>query len=352
MRKILVASTLSLALLTTPILTTTGYALTKEEQKLNELKQQEKDKRNQLDQLYPEYNNAKNELLNIEKQVVEKQEKINQLNMRIVQEEEELKKLQGVLNEKLVVLYTKGSTGYIKELLRSKTLKDFFTNLDMINVMVQHDNYFIKQVKSTKKQLEKDRLDKEKEIKSLQPLLTQAQQQYQKMEVEYNKIQSDIKKIEKEEQITEEAIKKAKEDLSAAANKRGDYKASGLFLWPTQGGKITSPYGPRSGRMHEGIDIGNDLGRPIYASDGGVVTRIKSDPNGYGMYIVISHGNGFSSLYAHMYSSTIKVNVGDKVYKGQVIAKIGNNGRSTGPHLHFEIMKNGANVDPLKYVRK
>jgi len=127
--------------------------------------------------------------------------------------------------------------------------------------------------------------------------------------------------------------------------------ATGSFMWPVQGGKVTSDYGYRFHpikkvyRHHDGIDIGQAAGAPILASDGGVVTESRKS-TGYGWIVVIDHGNGFSTLYAHMRPQDVKVQVGQKVGKGQPIALIGSNGWSTGPHLHFEVRKNGQLIDP------
>jgi len=138
----------------------------------------------------------------------------------------------------------------------------------------------------------------------------------------------------------------------------GDGIATGKFTWPLPAGHIiTSPFGWRNigrGReFHSGIDIagGSVMGKPIVAADGGTVKLANYNPNnssGYGMYIIIDHGGGFTTLYAHC--SAIKVNVGDKVTKGQEIALVGQTGDATGPHLHFEVRINGVAVNPLLYV--
>ncbi len=110
---------------------------------------------------------------------------------------------------------------------------------------------------------------------------------------------------------------------------------------------IYSDYGSRWGRMHYGIDLSTSSGTPIRAADGGTV--IMSGWNGnYGYCVKIDHGNGMVTVYAH--NSANYVSVGDKVYQGQTIAAVGNTGRSTGPHCHFEVLLNGRNVDPKIYV--
>lgn len=124
--------------------------------------------------------------------------------------------------------------------------------------------------------------------------------------------------------------------------------ATGVFAKPFSRGKFSSPFGRRWGRMHSGVDWSMPVGSPIKAADGGRVELSERD-GAYGYCIIINHGNGLKTLYAH--NSKLLVKPGDKVYKGQLIAKSGNTGRSTGPHLHFEVIKNGSHQNPLKYFK-
>lgn len=128
--------------------------------------------------------------------------------------------------------------------------------------------------------------------------------------------------------------------------KRPPTTGSGTFIKPTYG-TLTSRYGRRWNRNHQGIDIGGSYNSPIKAADGGVVTY-AGWMSGYGNFVIINHENGYQTAYGHCASLDVKV--GDRVAKGDVIAKMGNTGRSTGTHLHFEVRKNGEYVDPLKYV--
>ncbi len=124
---------------------------------------------------------------------------------------------------------------------------------------------------------------------------------------------------------------------------------SGKFKWPTSRGAVTSKFGKRWGRMHEGIDIGLPIGSQVKASDGGKVT-FSGYKNGYGLCLIINHGGGYSTLYAH--NSKLLVKSGESVFQGQAIAKSGNTGRSTGPHLHFEVQKNGVPQNPTKFLNR
>lgn len=150
------------------------------------------------------------------------------------------------------------------------------------------------------------------------------------------------KKIVKEEilkePVTEVIIQGSKEPPKTMA--------TGVLAMPTRG-RISSRYGMRNGRMHRGLDIASSSGTDIKAADGGKVifTGYKGS---YGNLVEIDHENGYKTRYAH--NSKILVKVGDRVYKGQTISKMGNTGRSTGSHLHFEVLVNGSNKNPSNFV--
>ncbi|MDO4504070.1 MAG: M23 family metallopeptidase [Clostridia bacterium] len=123
------------------------------------------------------------------------------------------------------------------------------------------------------------------------------------------------------------------------------------LIWPVPySHKVTSPFGQRWGKLHSGIDIAdsNITGQDIVASENGTVKSVKFDKNGYGNYVVISHNNGYETLYAHC--NSISVKEGQTVKKGEVIGKIGSTGHSTGAHLHYEIHESGSAKNPLNYV--
>ena len=124
---------------------------------------------------------------------------------------------------------------------------------------------------------------------------------------------------------------------------------TGDFLWPVPASNtISSGFGNRWGKSHEGIDISARVGSHIVATAEGVVVYEGSEIGGYGNITVIAHRNGFFSVYAHAKSNF--THQGQRVYRGQVIAQIGMTGRTTGPHLHFEIRKNGEAIDPTNFL--
>ena len=123
---------------------------------------------------------------------------------------------------------------------------------------------------------------------------------------------------------------------------------TGSFIIPTSG-RLTSPFGKRWGRSHQGIDLAAQTGTPVYAADNGIVVESQYKSNGYGNIIKIDHQNGFVTYYAHC--SSLYANEGDVVAKGDLIATVGSTGRSTGPHLHFEIRQNDVPQNPYNYIK-
>ncbi len=169
--------------------------------------------------------------------------------------------------------------------------------------------------------------------------------------VEYDKDGKEIGKTEVERKILEKSV--------AKKVKVGTKKETDGFMWPARGSKkITSPFGYRSdphGRnftvYHSGIDIagGGISDRTVVAAKSGTVKSVKRSNKGYGNHIIIDHGNGMQTLYAHLES--INVSEGQKVGQGDAIGIIGTSGDSTGLHLHFEVRKNGSAQDPQQYVK-
>lgn len=150
------------------------------------------------------------------------------------------------------------------------------------------------------------------------------------------------------ELVAEKELEEPVTQVVAIGTKMPVAQGTGELNWPMSRGSITSRYGLRRGRMHNGVDIATSTGTPIYAADSGVVTMAQWYGS-YGKTVVIDHGNGISTLYGHC--SELLVRVGTKVDKGQLIARVGSTGRSTGSHLHFEVRENGRARDPLGYYQ-
>lgn len=151
--------------------------------------------------------------------------------------------------------------------------------------------------------------------------------------------------IKKDELKRERIVEPTSEILLKGTKKAPPSKGTGTFIMPTYG-VLTSEFGYRWGKNHDGIDIGASTGTAIRAADGGVVT-LSGWYYGYGLTIIIDHGGGYTTLYGH--NNANYVTVGQKVFQGQTIGEVGNTGYSTGPHLHFEIQYHGTPQNPYNY---
>lgn len=154
-------------------------------------------------------------------------------------------------------------------------------------------------------------------------------------------------KVIDEKVIGVKTLREPVEAVVKQGTKKAAVQGTGNFIWPTNG-ILTSGYGWRWGKFHRAVDIGAPHGTAIYAADAGTVTYAGWRTS-YGYVVEIDHGNGYQTLYAHC--SKLLVSRGQKVSKGQTIARIGSTGNSTGPHVHFEIKKNGSHVNPLNYFK-
>ena len=151
--------------------------------------------------------------------------------------------------------------------------------------------------------------------------------------------------------LEEQALFERIEKLLSEHRLQAEIMPSG---WPIDGGWVSSRYGVRSDPMtgkkssHDGVDIAAKRYTPIKTVAAGIVS-FSGRRNGYGRVVEITHGNGYTTVYAH--NQTNKVKVGDKVKKYQTIALVGSSGRATGPHLHFEVLSNGDHINPSEFLR-
>ncbi len=148
------------------------------------------------------------------------------------------------------------------------------------------------------------------------------------------------------------------ERLAALENLLLDRKLNAAVTpsgWPVEGGWISSGFGVRADpfnghqSVHEGVDIASRMGSPVLAVGDGLITH-SGEKSGYGLLVEVTHESGLITRYAHTSAALVKV--GDRVRKGQEIALVGSSGRSTGPHLHFEVVRNGTAVNPMRYLQQ
>ena len=281
-------------------------------------------------------------------------------NLEIATEEYEKQKSQ--LEARLVASYKAGDTSYLDMLLQSNSLTDFISNYYMITRMVSSDEEMLSKVNDQMKQLELAKLELKKEKKQLLETTEESENKAVALENMVVIKNSYISQLSAEEaeytnkivQMQTEVKRVEAEILQAATLNIGFDYVGGEMAWPVPGHtRITSNYGMRTHpitgvyKLHTGVDISATTGDTFIAANDGVVAKAEYN-TAYGNMVLINHGGGVSTLYAH--GSEIMVEVGQEVKRGDEVLKVGSTGYSTGPHAHFEVRINGKCVDPIPYI--
>ncbi len=287
--------------------------------------------------------------------------------------EANLKKTNELVRKRLKRMYKRGQDNLFSALLSSRSTGDVASRKYLIERVAKKDREVFEAFKTQRATVDRKKREQDGIVSRIARLA--ADQRDQQVELESARrekeellggLQSEMAQLrrmvaqfERDERQIEaqiaEAIRRAQE--AAKNRKPGDktpppIKFSGRFGRPT-GGPITSGFGSRfhpilkRRRLHAGIDFGGGYGAPVYAAAEGTVIS-ASTLGGYGNTIIIDHGSGMSTVYAHL--SRIHVSSGSRVRRGQKIGAIGSTGLSTGPHLHFEIRRNGKAVNPASYL--
>ena len=273
----------------------------------------------------------------------------------------ELAEKKEKFNKRLVAMYTSDSSS-LSVLLSSEDYGDYLAKAELVDTVTRKDYELIKDIAAAVKDL-KEANDALLAAKSeIDAKKAELMKQYEEVNAIVSKYQSQISGInsnldtlEKEQKEIQAAINKANQSSSSGKgdSNKNVITGTGNFAWPVPGYyTISSKFGPRWGRNHNGIDIassnGTVYGAKIVAADSGTVILSKYY-SGYGYCVIVNHGNGFTTLYAHMKAQSA-LRVGDTVKKGStIIGYVGASGNVTGPHLHFEIQKNGTPVNPMNY---
>ena len=336
-----------------------------------------------------------NKIALTEEEIDATQDILDELDANIAQTEQELEETTQELENKkelfatrIRVMYENGDTSYMDVLLNSENFSDMLSNMEIVSQIMDYDKGVvaeytalkesIEQMKAElesdradkqdymdsledrKKELESDRADLKKLLAKLENDIEYAEKTARQMQADEDKVNAEIEELSRQEaeaaRKAAEAAKKAAQSKSASSStSTSTVRASGSMVWPCPSyNYISSNYGyrthPITGKVssfHKGIDIASGSGNPVLAAASGTVVKSYMSSS-YGNYIVISHGGGLMTAYAHL--SRRLVSVGDTVSAGQQIGKVGSTGNSTGPHLHFEVYVNGSTVNPMNYV--
>lgn len=327
--------------------------------------------------------NVQSQINAYNKQIDSINAKINANKAEIKKNEEEIAANKLAFQKRLRAIYMSNPGSDVLLLLNADDYSDSLALKQLTSSVADQDKKMIEELISEIKKLEEkqeennklleEQLEAKKVIEAKKEELAKDESQIQSV---INSIQKDQNEVKDDNALVEKELKQMQKELNNILNASGNSNTGIVydgkdFLWPTPTvSRISSYFGPRWGRNHNGIDIanGNCWGDKIVAIADGVVTTYWNNckhnygkkpartccGNGYGNYITINHGtkNGktYVAYYAHM--SDIAVSKGQKVKKGQVVGYIGSTGRSTGAHLHFGIAVNGGWVNPMNYYKK
>lgn len=331
-----------------------------------------------LDALESNRDDLQNEIDAVQKRIDETQAEINKAEKEIEKKEQEFDGVYEEYCQRLRAMYISGNVSMLEVLLESGDISSILTRAEMVKSVSEQDSATLDDLMTKMEEINKEReelannkiqLGKDKDS------LNSRKQELQKSIDEYNSSKAELnaeveecnaalaslddKRSEVKETIdtNQEQKRQIEAEINNALSGSGSNKpgsgnynpGTGQLAYPTSYRQISAGYPNYSnGSYHGGVDWPCPTGTAVHASDSGVVVIAKKLTYSYGQYILIDHGNGLSTLYAH--NSSLVVGVGDKVSKGQIIAYSGESGNATGPHVHFEVRLNGTRVNPMSYL--
>lgn len=354
-------------------------------QEKNQIKNQIDSSKNELQQTTEQKSDAlkqieklDEDLDKVQKEFDDLQKKLEQTKQSLANAEEDLKqatekkeKQYESLKQRIRVMYEYGTAGYLEILLDSKGFTDFLKRIEYINYIMKYDDELFDRYKETEKTIQTKVEQIKVEKQNVEVLTNQASEkktQLEKSIAQKQKLVADLSKQESSLQQKISDLEKEDREITNLIN-QANVTPTGTStnkIYSVTGGRLAHPvpayanrpfndvYGyrvnPISGKreLHSGVDLKATYGTDIVAADDGVVIY-SGTRSGYGKTVIIDHGGGMTTLYAH--NSSLTVSKGQQVKRGQVIAKAGSTGYSTGVHAHFEVRINGKTTDPAPYLK-
>lgn len=352
------------------------------EQKKNSLEKQAKSAKDALQDVRQQKKSNEEMLFTLEKQISKLEAELHTLQTQIhttSAEAEQAKKEYGaaaarvekrdaLLKSRVRAMYEANDITYLDVLLNAEDFGDLIERYSFLKLIGEQDAQILADNKRDRNIIKQKKEEIEQKLKNLTQMQATKKELSTSMQTQKEEREQVIAELEKKEvhledtaeshmqeaaHLSEELRKKMEQSLPAGTVGQG----SGELTWPVPSvHAMTSPFGMRihpitgKRKLHNGLDVGAPQGTPIVAAGSGQVV-FAGKMNGYGNTVIIAHGDGKSTQYAHIRDGGIKVSAGQAVTAGQHIAEVGSTGNSTGPHLHFIVYEQGQAVNPISYVR-
>lgn len=333
---------------------------------VNALQKEEEKLKKQVNDIKQQIANQNALIANLEKQVVAidgnisaLQTEINNMTKEIELLDKQIKDRLTLFKNRLKAMYMADKGSILDALFKNTSFSQFSLYKDSMERISKKDNELVNELTEKKKllnekksQIEKDKIDLDKKRQDLHTKKQDIIKIEKELEQQRDKTQDEIKELVNEMQKANNAIF----DLIQQSGSLGEF-VGGRYAFPVPGyTRVSSHFGWRDIQgikdLHTGTDFPAPMGTPVVAANAGKVIAVRTSSGGYkggyGMHIIIDHGGGQHTLYAHM--SAFNVSVGQFVQRGDRIGSVGSTGWSTGPHLHLEIRRNGVAVDPMPYL--
>lgn len=348
----------------------TQQKINKAEQSKKDAQQKLKDTKNKKAMTLAEKERLEKEAGDLQGRIEALDKTIAETKANLVVEEQKLEVATQKANEKYDIFQERfrimcehGDVSYIEMLLSAESFSDFIDKAEIMKEISRYDKQIFDEMDKARQQIEKSRDEIAKLKETQENYAKDLEGQKAALVKKQQEQESYIKALEKDTATYQRIIDEADAAMaslrasvsgSLSTSSGGKKYVGGEFTWPTPSCHyITSHFSPRRKnpvtgvyKRHTGTDIGASYGAAIVAANSGTVT-LAGWNSGYGNCVIIDHGGGKATLYAHM--SAYNVSQGQTVSKGQRIGSVGSTGNSTGPHLHFEVLINGAAVDPMQY---
>ena len=316
----------------------------------------------QVQKLDEKIESSNKELEELNTKISELQTSMNEVQVKLEVAEENFNNQKEKLDNRLIAVHESSDTEYLDVILSSRSISEFLSNYFLITELAKHDTELLEDMQSKKNEIQKskDKLENDKKelgtIKANQSKTAKILENTKTVRENYiSKLSNSEKEIQAKIDEYNAQFAAINAEILAMVNDgiAAEY-IGGELAWPVPGyTRISSKYGMRTHpitgvyKLHTGTDISAPMGANFIAANDGIIT--KAEYNGaYGNMVIIDHGGGVSTLYAH--GSEILVQVGQTVKRGEPVLKVGSTGYSTGPHAHFEVRLNGVVTDPMPYI--